>query len=151
MNSYSLTLCRQPPQVFSPLDWQVFNNAVEASRPAGQGNRAINFSVGPASAGVAAARWRACTGAASVARSVCGGDSAVAKGLWRTAVVVRCRERLGRLAVGWWSRYELAEVELLTELADQLEVGLQVVDVLFFVFEDVFEEVGGGDVALVPA
>src|SRR5262249_51460547 len=54
-------------------------------------------------------------------------------------------------AVGRRSLDQLAEVELLTELADQLEVGLEVIDMLLLDGEDVLEDVGSGDVALLPA
>ena len=37
-------------------------------------------------------------------------------------------ERQHGSGAGWWSIDELAEVQLLTELADQLQVGLKVVD-----------------------
>lgn len=46
------------------------------------------------------------------------------------------------LADGGWPVDELGEVERLAELVDQFELGFQVVDVVFFIFEDLFEQVG---------
>src|SRR3954452_2673201 len=47
--------------------------------------------------------------------------------------------------------HELGQVELLAEPVHQLEVGLDVVDVVLLVGEDLLEDVGRGDVALLPA
>ena len=50
------------------------------------------------------------------------------------------------LSVGWLLD-QLCQVKLLAQLADQAELGLEVIDVLFLVAEDVLENVGARDVA----
>jgi len=61
------------------------------------------------------------------------GESRADRGLNERLLSAVCRRTLD----------QLAQVQLLPQLFDQLEVGLEVVDVLCLVVQDLFEQIGG--------
>jgi hypothetical protein len=79
--------------------------------------------------------------------SLARGAATLAPEALRTAAEVRGPSGGSYWSSVGWLLDELCQVERLTELGDQAQLGLQVVDVLFLVGEDGLEDVRARDVA----